>query len=203
MKNAKLITISLATATLVALATGPRVQGAEPQARDDSRARQYAGSTDAWQHGYEHAYRDGSDQGRQDRERRTSYNLRDSSYWGQRGYEKAFGDRNQYLDGYRQGYQAGYDEAFYGVSGQYGQLYARPQAGRLPAGNDPYAIASTVRRIMPDAGYANMLGQRIAAEHAIQLSEQRHLSQRRHGARSQRRPGLLLRAVPRRHPARL
>jgi len=145
----------LATAALVALTSGARVRGAEPQARDDSRARQYAGSTDAWQHGYEHAYRDGADQGRQDRERRASYNLRDSSYWGQRGYERAFGDRNQYLDGYRQGYQAGYDEGFYGVAGQYGQLYGRPQAGsRVPAANDPYADRQHSSTDMAfDAGY--------------------------------------------------
>jgi hypothetical protein len=154
MKNAKLIAIGLATAALVALTTSARVQGAEPQARDDSRARQYAGSTDAWQHGYEHAYRDGADQGRQDRERRMSYNLRESGY-GQRGYEKAFGDRNQYLDGYRQGYQAGYDEAFYGLSGQYGQLYGRPRAGgRVPAANDPYADRQHSSTDMAfDAGY--------------------------------------------------
>ena len=155
MKNAKLITIGLATAALVGLTAGARVQGAEPQTRDDARARQYGGSVDAWQHGYEHAYRDGADQGRQDRERRMSYNLRDSAYLGQRGYEKAFGDRNQYLDGYRQGYQAGYDEAFYGVSGQYGQLYGRPQAGgRVPAGNDPYADRQHSSTDMAfDAGY--------------------------------------------------
>jgi hypothetical protein len=170
MTNAKLITISLATAALVAATTGARVQGAEPQARDDSRARQYAGSTDAWQHGYEHAYRDGADQGRQDRERRMSYNLRDSSYWGQRGYERAFGDRNQYLDGYRQGYQAGYDEAFYGVSGQYGQLYARPQAGqRVPAASDPYADRQHSWTDMAfDAGYREgvTLGQQDRARNS-------------------------------------
>ena len=155
MKNGKSMTIGLAALALVALTATARVQGAEPQSRDDPRARQYAGSTDAWQHGYEHAYRDGSDQGRQDRERRMSYNLRDSSYWGQRGYERAFGDRNQYLDGYRQGYQAGYDEAFYGVSGQYGQIYGRPQAGqRVPAANDPYADRQHSGTDMAfDAGY--------------------------------------------------
>jgi len=140
MKKAKFTTIGLAVTLLFGVVAGARLLAAGGQGRSDDRARQYSGSLDAWQHGYEHAYRDGADQGRQDRERRTSYNLRDSEYWGRRGYERAFGDVSQYLDGYRQGYQAGYDEAFYGFSGQHGQLYARPQAGRrLPPGSDPYA----------------------------------------------------------------
>jgi len=170
MMNAKSITIGLATAALVALTASARLQGAEPQARDDARARQYAGSVDAWQHGYEHAYRDGADQGRQDRERRMGYNLRDSNASGQREYERAFGDRNEYLDGYRQGYQAGYDEAFYGISGQYGQLYGRPQAGqRVQPGNDPYADRQHSGTDMAfDAGYREgvTLGQQDRARNS-------------------------------------
>ena len=48
-----------------------------------------------------------------------SYNLRDSDYWGQRGYERAFGDRDEYMDGYQQGYRAGYDNGLpFGIGDQ-------------------------------------------------------------------------------------
>ena len=84
-------------------------------------------------HGYEHAYRDGADQGRQDREAKLPYSWRDNDYWGARGYERAFGDQNEYMEGYREGYQAGYDDGYYGLQGQYGQIYGRPQSsGRVP-----------------------------------------------------------------------
>jgi hypothetical protein len=155
MKNAKLITISLATAALVALTTSAAVQGAAKQTRD-ARDGQYAGSVDARQHGYEHAYRDGADRGRQDRERRAEYSLRDNDYLaGARTYEKAFGDKAQYMDGYREGYKAGYDDGFNGRDGQYGQLYARPSGGnRAPARNDVYgANPPSATDMAFDAGY--------------------------------------------------
>ena len=154
MKTTTLTTAGLAIAAVMTLGASARVHAAEGQTRDD-RARQYGGSLDARQHGYEHGYREGGDQGRQDRERQMSYNLRDSDYWGQRGYERAFGDRDEYLDGYRQGYQAGYDEAFYGLAGQYGELYGRPQAGdRVAPLDDVYADRPYSSTDMAfDAGY--------------------------------------------------
>ena len=156
MKNAKLITIGLATTALVALTASARVQGAGPQTRDDPRARQYAGSVDARQHGYEHAYRDGADRGRQDRERGAAYSLRDNDYlYGARGYEGAFGDKARYMDGYREGYRAGYDDGFNGRDGRYGQLYARPSGGnRAPSRDDVYgANPPSATDMAFDAGY--------------------------------------------------
>ena len=141
MKNANLTSIGLALTAFISVSAIAVVPVTAGQTRDDQiRAREYGGSLDAWQHGYEHAYRDGADQGRQDRDRKMPYSWRDNDYWGARGYERAFGDRNQYMDGYRQGYQAGYDDAYYGLSPRYGQLYGRPQTGRpVSPANDPYA----------------------------------------------------------------
>ena len=104
-----------------------------------------------------------------------SYSLRDSDYWGQRGYERAFGDRDEYMDGYQQGYQAGYDEAFYGLTGQYGELYGRPQAGdRVAALDDVYAgrpYSSTDMAF--DAGYREgiTLGQQDRARNTRSSGE--------------------------------
>ena len=156
MKNANLTTIGLALTAFISVSAIAFVPVAEGRTRaDQTRAREYGGSLDAWQHGYEHAYRDGADQGRQDRERKTAYSWRNNDYWGTRGYERAFGDRNEYMEGYRAGYQAGYDDGYYGLSGQYGQLYGRPQAGRrLPPANDPYANRQFGASDMAfDAGY--------------------------------------------------
>ena len=74
---------------------------------------------------------------------------------GARTYERAFGDRNQYMDGYREGYKAGYDDGFAGRDGQYSQLYARPQAGvRVSPRDDPYADRPYSSTDMAfDAGY--------------------------------------------------
>jgi hypothetical protein len=156
MKNTNFTTVGLALTAFIGLGAIAFVQGADGQTRDDqARAQQYGGSLDAWEHGYEHAYRDGADQGRQDRERRMPYSWRNNDYWGVRGYERAFGDRNEYMEGYREGYQAGYDDGYYGLKGQYGQLYGRPQAGRpVPRANDPYADRQFGASDMAfDAGY--------------------------------------------------
>src|SRR5580765_8979436 len=137
--NSRLTTGGFAVALLIGLG-GSAVVHAGGQNRS-AAAGQYGGSLDARQHGYEHAYRDGADRGRQDRERRAAYSLQDNDYQiGARTYERAFGDRNQYMDGYREGYKAGYDDGFAGRDGQYRQLYARPQAGvRVSPRDDPYA----------------------------------------------------------------
>jgi hypothetical protein len=156
MKNAKFTTIGLTLMAFIGVGATTFVKAAQGQtANDRARVQPYGGSLDAWQHGYEHAYRDGADQGRQDREKRMAYSWRDNDYWGARGYERAFGDRNEYMEGYREGYQAGYDDGYYGLKGQYGQLYGRPQAGRpVPPANDPYADRQFGASDMAfDAGY--------------------------------------------------
>jgi hypothetical protein len=154
MKNAMLTTLGLVAIVVIGLGTSTHIHAAV--ARDDGQATQYGGSLDARQHGYEHAYRDGADRGRQDRERRAAYSLQDNDYQiGARTYERAFGDRNQYMAGYREGYKAGYDDGFAGRDGQYSQLYARPQAGvRVSPRDDPYADRPYSSTDMAfDAGY--------------------------------------------------
>jgi hypothetical protein len=156
MKNAMRTTLGLAAIVVIGLSASTHIHAAGSVARDDGQATQYGGSLDARQHGYEHAYRDGADRGRQDRERRAAYSLQDNDYQiGARTYERAFGDRNQYMAGYREGYKAGYDDGFAGRDGQYSQLYARPQAGvRVSPRDDPYADRPYSSTDMAfDAGY--------------------------------------------------
>jgi hypothetical protein len=137
MKNASFVTVGLGFAMFLVASAGTKAQ---PQYRNQADARQYGGSLDARQHGYEHAYRDGADQGRQDRENRQPHTIRNTDYWAARSYEPAFGDRNQYMAGYREGYQAGYEDGYNGRDGQYGQLYSRPQDARpVTPRDDPYA----------------------------------------------------------------
>src|SRR5678816_1223234 len=65
----------------------------------------------ARQHGYEHGYRDGY---HQSRENHAKYNLESKDYKeGDRGYDKHMGDRDEYKQGYRTGFQGGYDDAYY------------------------------------------------------------------------------------------
>src|SRR5476649_2424081 len=74
------------------------------QLRIDKDGVQFGGSLDPRQHGYEHAYRDGADRGRFDREAKRGYTLQDNDYLsGARGYERAFGDKTLYMQGYRDG----------------------------------------------------------------------------------------------------
>ncbi len=152
MKNATLTTLGLVVTAVIGLGGTAYIHAAA----DEGQTSQYGGSLDARQHGYEHAYRDGADRGRQDRERRAAYSLKDNDYQiGSRTYERAFGDRNQYMDGYREGYKAGYDDGFAGRDGQYSQLYSRPQAGvRVSPRDDPYADRPYSSTDMAfDAGY--------------------------------------------------
>ena len=94
-----------------------------------SRDRDQSYSSDARQHGYEHGYRDGADRGRQDRERGVARaNMSANDYRaGAREYDPSFGDRRQFIQGYQEGLQAGYDDGynFYDRPGRYDQVYGR------------------------------------------------------------------------------
>ena len=140
MMNQRLITGGLAIGVLIGL-SGRVTYGEGGQQNRNDRAGQYGGSLDARQHGYEHAYRDGADRGRQDRDRRTGYSLKKNDYQSSaRGYEAFFGDRGQYIQGAREGYKAGYDDGYNGRAGRYGQLYGRPSgANQAPVPDDVYA----------------------------------------------------------------
>ena len=154
MQTHKLTTVGLALAAIIGIGVTASVRGVEAQTRDTRASQYYGGSPDAREHGYEHAYRDGADQGRQDREAKRAYSWRNNDYWGTRGYERAFGDRNEYMEGYREGYQAGYDDGYYGLQGQYGQIYGRPHSGGRAPTPDPYANRPYSSTDMAfDAGY--------------------------------------------------
>jgi hypothetical protein len=139
--NAKITTGSLVLAALI-------VMSGTADARDqfrlsiDEHGVQFGASLDPRQHGYEHAYRDGADRGRFDREHGIRYNLNERVYNdSSRGYESFMGNKGQYQQGYRQGYQAGYDSAYRGVADQYGQIYGRTEENRdqWQHAADPYA----------------------------------------------------------------
>jgi hypothetical protein len=86
----------------------------------------HGGSIEARQHGYEHGYRDGFHHGREDLERRASYNFRTEDYKdGERGYGKYMGDKGDYKKGYREGYEAGYGDAYYSRPGRFADIYGR------------------------------------------------------------------------------
>jgi hypothetical protein len=143
MKNRTLTTGGLAIALFIGLSSSA-APSAGGQNRNDDRAGQYGGSLDARQHGYEHAYRDGADRGRLDRDRKAGYNFKNNDYQNSaRGYEVFFGNKGEYIKGAQQGYKAGYDDGYNGRPGQYGQLYGRPTDGNQgPAPNDVYADRS-------------------------------------------------------------
>jgi hypothetical protein len=108
----------------------------------DKDGVQFGTSLDPRQHGYEHAYRDGADRGRFDREHGIPYNLNAKVYNDRaRGYERFMGNTEQYQQGYRDGYKAGYDSAYRGVADQYGRIYGRTDENRNPWQHptDPYA----------------------------------------------------------------
>jgi hypothetical protein len=133
MMNRRFTTAGLAISVLIGLNGIVLAQGAGGQDRNGDRTSQYGASLDARQHGYEHAYRDGADQGRQDRSRRVAYNLNNGGDQnGARGYEGFMGNRGQYIKGYREGYKAGYDDAYYGRPDRYSQIYGRTTNGNQP-----------------------------------------------------------------------
>src|SRR5512140_3560171 len=110
------MTVAGAVAALT-LAAGGAAYAGQPQVRINRDGAQFGGSLDPKQHGYEHAYRDGADSGRFDREHGIRYNAKAKPYNdSSRGYEPFMGNKGQYQQGYREGYQAGYDSAFRGAA---------------------------------------------------------------------------------------
>ena len=109
MKNGISTTIGLALTAFIGVGAIAFVPVAEGQTRaDQTRALEYGGSLDARQHGYEHAYRDGADQGRQTATREDGRIPGGITTTGARAATNGtFGDRNEHMEGYRAGYQAG------------------------------------------------------------------------------------------------
>ena len=151
------------------------VNSASAQNRNDGRAGQY-GSSDAQQHGYEHGYRDGADQGRQDRERRQPYSYRESSYQDAiRYYDRADGSRREFVSGYQDGFKIGYDDGYKDKGGRYSQIYQRPGADGRGPGYNPGRGAS------PDAAFDAGYREGIAAG---QQDQQRNTRSNFRGSRS-------------------
>jgi hypothetical protein len=139
--NVKFTMGSLVLTLLIGM-SGAADARAQFQLRIDKDGVQFGPSLDPRQHGYEHAYRDGADRGRFDREHGVRYSLNAGFYNDPaRGYEPFMGNKSQYQQGYREGYQAGYDSAYRGVATQYGQIYGRTEENRnqWQHATDPYA----------------------------------------------------------------
>jgi hypothetical protein len=136
MMNVKVATAGVALVMVIGLTSGATARE-QVQVRIGNNGIQVGGSLDPRQHGYEHAYRDGADRGRFDREHGVRYNLNAKDYNdSSRGYESYMGNRGQYQQGYREGYKAGYDSGYHGTPGQYTQIYGRPEGQPT---TEPYA----------------------------------------------------------------
>src|ERR1700736_6343966 len=73
-------------------------------------AQDYGGSRKAREHGFQHGYRDGLRQGRADLKANVKYNLQSQDFRNaDLGYEEYMGPREDFQQGYREGYQAAYD----------------------------------------------------------------------------------------------
>jgi len=122
------ITIGFSAALLIGPAASAQRPGSGGQ---PPYAAQQSGS-DVQQLGYEHGYRDGADRGRQDRDRGTARidPLNAYSSTARYSYDRSYGDRQLYMNGYRDGFQAGYDDgyAYYERPGRYGEVYQRPRS---------------------------------------------------------------------------
>ena len=141
MMNAKWTVAGVALTVLIGT-SGTVAASGQFQLRIDKDGVQFGASLDPRQHGYEHAYRDGADRGRFDREHGVRYNLNARFYSdSSRGYETYMGNKGQYQQGYREGYKAGYDSAYRGTADRYGQIYGRTEENRNQWQHtlDPYA----------------------------------------------------------------
>lgn len=95
----------------------------------------------------ENGYREGAEHGAHDRRERATFNSRHGDVYQEadRGYRDEFGSRGEYQNAFRQAYQQGYSDAYYGRGrgGRYGdQGYYDQEHSRY----DPYASSPTYRR---------------------------------------------------------
>jgi hypothetical protein len=83
---------------------------------------------------YDNGYRVGYDRGLQDsRGRRYDYR-RDNAYRdGDWGYDRRYGDRDDYRRSFQQGFVAGYDAAYYGRGSRYPTYPSYPSDSRYPS----------------------------------------------------------------------
>jgi hypothetical protein len=83
---------------------------------------------------YDNGYRDGLEKGREDARDRDSYDpVRHSWYRnGNRGYNSRYGTRDQYKLVYRDGFEAGYAQAYRAAGGRYNTSRNRSGGIQLP-----------------------------------------------------------------------
>jgi hypothetical protein len=86
-----------------------------PAWRLDQRGAAAPGASVVYQRGYQEGYREGERDGRQ----RRSFDIRrhDAYRDGDRGYNRAYGDRGRYRDEFRDGFEAGYGAGYQRVRG--------------------------------------------------------------------------------------
>lgn len=123
----------------------------------------------ARQHGAEHGYRDGYHHALEDRAAGAGYSFKSEDFdRGDRGYERYMGDREDFVRAYRDAYQKGYDDGFYGRTQRLSELYPYPPVERgevyAPYGPPPRTWGYT--DVAFDMGYRIGLhqGQRDAGD---------------------------------------
>lgn len=88
----------------------------------------HGGPLEARDHGYQHGYSDGFHQGMTDiqQHNKPKPEVRDDDG----GYQKYMGDKNQYKEGYRSGFVAGYDDGFNNRPGRFSEIYGQSDTTR-------------------------------------------------------------------------
>ena len=87
---------------------------------------------------YDNGYRIGYDRGLQDLRSHRYDARRDDVYRnGDSGYDRRYGDRNDYRRSFQQGFIAGYDAAYYGRGGNVGRYPTYPSYPSYPSSGYP------------------------------------------------------------------
>ena len=95
------------------------------------------GSRSAIEYGYHNGYLDGFQRGREDRRAGVGYRFKSRDYdHAMRGYEHYMGSDDQYEEGYRRGYVAGYNDSFRGREARFMAPLSPPPYGDAMAGDD-------------------------------------------------------------------
>ena len=134
---------------------------------------------DAREHGYEHGYRDGFHHGMDDRNHGNKFKpeVKDADD----GYQKFMGNKDQYKDGYRGGFVAGYEDAFNNRPGRFSQVYGPYDEGNRARGTadreDDYAQRGwSGSHLASDIGYRDGVaaGQSDYSRHHDARPEDQH-----------------------------
>jgi hypothetical protein len=100
----------MALASAVSLALGSLAWGQPPAQRDDDDY--YNRHDEARERGYKNGYRDGQRAGQLDAERGRRFNFKNDDWEDSRGYEHWMGNKGQYKQAYRDGYERAYRQSY-------------------------------------------------------------------------------------------